>query len=74
MRQHAGPAEVRDHVVVQPGAGHDSAWENAEPGPGELLVPTSVIGVHAGVDDVADREIRQAADGRQHLVRSLGRS
>ena len=74
MRQHAGPAEVRDHVVVQAGAGHDSARENAEPGPGELLVPASVIGVHAGVDDVADREVRQTTNRRQHLVRSLGRS
>ena len=68
MRQHAGPARVGHQVVAQPGAGRDGAREDAESGPGELLVAADVVGVHARVDDVADGQRRQTPDRRQHLV------
>ena len=60
VREHAGPARVGDQVVAQPGAGRDGAREDAEPGPGELVVAADVIGVHARVDDVADRQAASA--------------
>ena len=60
VRQHAGPARVGDQVVVQPRAGRDSARQDAESGPGELVIPADVIGVHARVDDVADRQAASA--------------
>ena len=72
MREHAGGAGVGHQVVTQPRACGDGARENAEARLGELLVTADMVGVHARVDDVADRQRRQPADRRQHLVRHRG--
>ena len=72
MREHAGGAGVGDEVVTQPGACGNGAREDAEARLGELLVTADMVGVHARVDDVADRKRRQPADRRQHLVRHRG--
>ena len=72
MREHAGGARVVDQVITQPRARGNGTRENAEARLGQLFVAADVVGVHARVDDVADRKRRQPADRSQHLVRRRG--
>ena len=64
VRHHARVAEIREHVVAQPRAGRNRARQDAQARLREHLVTADVVGVHARVDDVANRQRREAGESR----------
>ena len=61
VREHARVAEIREHVVAEARPGRDGARQNAQARFRKHLVAADVVGVHARVDDVADRQRRELA-------------
>src|SRR4029453_3862417 len=67
---------MRDHrrTLARAGAdrSHDIATGYRTAGPGEVLVPSGVIWMDVGIDNVAERLGGELPDRRQNLVAQLG--
>jgi hypothetical protein len=64
---HARVAEIREHVVAQSLPRRDGARQDTQARLREHFVAADMLGVHAGVDDVADRQRRELSDSGQHV-------
>ena len=72
VREHARRAAVGVDVFAEPGAA--LVAQDGLAGLGNLFVPAGVVGVRAGIDDVANGSVRQPLDGCEHSVGELLRT